>query len=168
MPYTDHFQLADDYVAHLDVVIGAISDPFIKSRYSGFLAVSAVTVYELAIKSVFIEFASHKHKILGSFTSSYFDRINGRIRVQIVRDEYIKKFGEKYVRRFRKGLDKCEKEILRTDGESVTSCYENVITWRNDFAHQGLIPATATYEEVKKAYTFGKQVIHCLATTMHR
>lgn len=168
MSYTDHFRLADDYVAHLDVVIGTISDPFIKSRYSGFLAVSAVTVYELAIKNVFIEFASQKHKILGSFTSGYFQRMNGRIRVQFVRDEYVKKFGEKYVKRIRKGLDKCEKDVLRRDAESVTSCYENIITWRNDFAHEGRIPATATYEEVRKAYTFGKQVIHCLATAMHR
>jgi hypothetical protein len=50
MPYTDHFTLADDYITHLDAVIGGITDPFINSRYTGFLSVSAVTVYELALK----------------------------------------------------------------------------------------------------------------------
>jgi hypothetical protein len=60
MPYVDQFQLADDYLAHLDAVIVQITDPFIKSRYTGFLAVSAVTVYELAIKSIFIDFAHRK------------------------------------------------------------------------------------------------------------
>ena len=54
MTYSDHFQLADDYLAHLDKTMGSISDPFILSRYTGFLAVSAVTVYELGIKTIFI------------------------------------------------------------------------------------------------------------------
>ena len=53
MPYTDHFRLADDLIAHLDTVMGGISDPFISSRYVGFVSIVAVTVYELAIKCVF-------------------------------------------------------------------------------------------------------------------
>jgi hypothetical protein len=166
--YTDHFRLADDYIAHLDVVLGSSSDPFVQSRYTGFLAVSTVTVYELTIKTIFREFAQGKHKVLGNFADAYFDRINGKIRLSTLRGEYIKKFGEKYIKRFDRRLAEKENEILRKDGESVKSSYENIITWRNDFAHGGNIPATPTYEEVKRAYTFGKHVLHCLAGTMNR
>ncbi len=48
MAYHDHFKLADDMISHLDSVIGGITDSFVTSRYVGFVAVAAVTVYELA------------------------------------------------------------------------------------------------------------------------
>jgi hypothetical protein len=46
--------------------------------------------------------------------------------------------------------------------------YGNIITWRNQFAHEGIIPTTATYDEVKKAYHIGKNIIDCLAVAMKR
>ncbi|MHC4454521.1 MAG: HEPN domain-containing protein [Planctomycetota bacterium] len=168
MAYLDHFQLADDYIAHLDTVMVSITDPFITSRYTGFLAVTAVTVYELAIKTIFIDFAMKKHKVLENFTNTYFRRINGRIKTSIVKDEYVSKFGEKYVKRFDKKLKDKEKEILRTEGASVLTSYGNIIEWRNQFAHEGIIPQNATYDEVKKSYNMGKYVINCLAESMKR
>lgn len=168
MPYAQHFQLADDYLNHLDLVINGIADPFIKTRYTGFLAVSSVTVYELAIKDIFIDFGMNKHKVLGSFTSAYFERINGRIKVDVIEKDYVAKFGEKYVKRFKKHLAQREEEILRIEGASMRNAYANLIVWRNDFAHEGRIPANATYEEVKKAYRLGKHVINCLAGCMNR
>jgi hypothetical protein len=166
MPYTDHFTLADDYISHLDAVIGGITDPFIKSRYTGFLSVSAVTVYELALKTIFLEFAQGKHKLLGNFTNVYFARINGRIRLAVIREDYIPKFGDKYLKRFNKKLETRERQILRAERASVKSAYANIITWRNGFAHEGIVPTTATYDEVKRAYNLGKHVIHCLAESM--
>jgi hypothetical protein len=168
MSYEDHFRLADDYISHLDVVIGGIGDPFIKSQYTGFLAVSAVTVYELALKTIFQEFAEGKHKVLATFSNAYFRRINGRIRIDEIKREYTKRFGDKYSTRFNKKLTDRERSILLTQRESIKSSYENIITWRNGFAHEGIIPATATYEEVRKSYACGKHVIHCLAESMKR
>jgi hypothetical protein len=168
MAYSDHFQLADDYIQHLDTMMVSIGDPFIKSRYVGFLAVSAVTVYELAMRTIFIEFAEKKHKVLKTFTSEYFERINGRIKTKIIKEEYVSKYGDKYLRKFDKCLKKKEEEILRSESASVLTAYGNVITWRNQFAHGGVIPSTPTYEEVKKAYHLGKNVIDCLAWAMRR
>jgi hypothetical protein len=168
MSYLDHFQLADDYITHLDTVMDSITDPFIKSRYTGFLAVTAVTVYELAIKNIFIDFAEKKHKVLKNFTTTFFHRINGRIKAPIVKDEYVSKYGEKYVKKFSAKLKEKEREILRAEGASVLTSYGNIIKWRNQFAHEGIIPNTPTYEEVKKSYKVGKYVIHCLNEAMKR
>lgn len=168
MPYSYHFQLADDYIAHLDAVMGSISDPFIKSRYVGFLSVSAVTVYELAIKTIFAEFAEKKHKVLRNFTLAYFERINGRIKTKVIKEDYVAKYGNKYVKQFEKYLKIKETEILRAEGASISAAYGNIVTWRNQFAHEGTVPTTATYEEVKKAYYLGKHIIDCLAAAMRR
>lgn len=166
MPYASHFQLADDIITHLDTVVGGIADPFVQSRYIGFVAISSATVYELAIKDIFCDFSQKKHKILGTFVSSYFDRINGRIKTKILKKDYIPRFGDKYLKRFQKKLDEKEKEYLRTQGISILSAYNNVIEWRNQFAHEGKVPNTVTYTEITRAYRNGKVVIDCLAETM--
>ena len=166
--YYDHFNLADDYINHLDTLMGSISDPFVKSRYTGFVAISAVTVYELAIKTIFLEFAGRKHKVLKNFTSAYFERINGRIKVKVIRDDYISKFGDKYVVKFDRLIKQKEYDVLRSAGASISSSYGNIIEWRNQFAHEGIIPTTPTYDEVKKSYQFGKSIIDCLDEAMKR
>jgi hypothetical protein len=168
MAYTDHYKLADDVIAHLNTIIGGVADPFLVSRYVGFIAVASVTVYELAVKEIFIEFAEKKHKILAEVTRKNFDRINGKIKTSIIRDEYVSSFGDKYVQRFRKKLDLAEKASLRSNGISILSSYGNVVTWRNQFAHEGQIPSNATYNEITKSYQAGKEVIKCLAETMYR
>jgi hypothetical protein len=168
MAYHDHFKLADDMIAHLDTVIHGINDPFIASRYIGFVAVAAVTVYELAIKEIFCSFGEQKHKVLGNFTHSFFDRLNGRIKLDTIRDEYLKRFGEKYLKRFKMKSEKAEKRSLRTQGISILTSYGNIVFWRNEFAHEGKLPTTATYDEVTRSYRAGIEVIICLAETMRR
>lgn len=168
MAYTDHYKLADDMIDHLDTVIVEISDPFIASRYVGFVAITGVTVYELAIKEIFIEFGEKKHRVLGSFTRSYFDRINGRIKLRNLRKEYINRFGEKYVKRFDRKLNAAEKQSLQDNRVSIINSYTNIITWRHQFSHEGTIPATANYQEITNSYKVGKEVIRCLAESMRR
>ena len=168
MSYKHHFKLADDVIVHLDTVVGSIVDPFIQSRYVGFVAIAATTVYELAIKDIFINFGMKKHKVLGTFTHSHFDRINGRIKTRVIKREYIPRFGEKYLKRFKRKLKDAERISLRNDGISILSSYNNVIAWRNEFTHEGKVPSTVTYDEIKKAYEAGKMVLDCLSKTMNR
>ena len=168
MAYSDYFRLADDLIHHLNGVMGGISDPFIQSRYVGFVAVSASTVYELAIKDIFIEFAQRKHKVFGSYASYKFRRLNGRIKTSDLRGNHIRQFGEKYLQRYDKYDLQAEKAHLRSHGRSIRASYDNLIQWRNEFAHEGRIPTTATYAEVTQAYESGKETIHCLARAMTR
>jgi hypothetical protein len=168
MADTDHFKLADDLIVHLNTVVGSIADPFITSRYIGFVAVAAVTVYELAIKEILCSFGEAKHVVLGNFTRAYFDQINGRIKYSVLHERYVSAFGDKYVRRFKNAVDKREKEILRLKRKSVLNSYHNIITWRHQFAHEGQLPTSATYREAVDAYETGKAIIDCLAASMRR
>jgi len=168
MPYIDHFEHADNVVAHLNGIVPTIVDPLLKAKYLGFVSVVAVTVYELAIKTIFIDFAQNKHKVLGHFTQTYFDRINGKIKIKVIKDDYIKRFGNKYQVKFQKNLDTKSTEYFHLHHRDIKTSYSNLITWRNDFAHEGKINATATYNEAVQAYEDGKEVIHCLAASMKR
>lgn len=168
MPYASNFKHADDIIAHLNNVVPQLTDPILRVKYIGFVAVAAVTVYEMAIKSIFIDFAKKKHKVLGSFTEAFFERINGRVKVEHIREDYIIRFGERYLKRFNDKLEQCSNDYLRTHRRDIRSSYSNLITWRNDFAHEGIIKTTATYPDVIEAYEDGKEIIRCLAETMTR
>jgi hypothetical protein len=168
MSYIDHFRHADDVISHLNTVMPTISDPLLKAKYVGFVSVAAVTVFEQAIKEIFNDFAKRKHKLLGNFTESYFSRINGKIKIKVIHDEYISRFGEKYQNKFKKNLKKASDSYLQRNRRDMQNSYVNMITWRNDFAHEGKMNSTTTYAEVVQAYEDGKEVIHCLARTMTR
>jgi len=168
MPYTDHFRLADDYILHLDTLMGGIADPFIQSRYLGFVLISAVTVYELAIKEVFYTFADKKHLVLGEFARAKFSRLNGRIMSDDLTSQHICMFGKKYVTKFNATLKASDDASLRAGNGSVKESYNNVIRWRHAFVHRGSAPTTTNYAEIKQAYTLGKNVIHCLEQSMRR
>src|ERR1017187_9216937 len=128
MPYTDHFKLTDDLIQHLDPILAGLNNPFIESRYTGFLAVSSVTVLELAMKTIFVDFSDAKHKVLSNFCSLYFERINGRIGLKQIRDDYLAKFGSKYQTRFHRALEKLERQELQTTGSSIKASYGNLLT----------------------------------------
>jgi hypothetical protein len=168
MSYSGRFVLIEDYLTHTDSLMASIGDPFIESRYLGFIVTAAVTAYELAIKDIFYDFSDKKHKVLGNFARANFDRINGRIKIQSLRDDHVAMFGDKYVDSFKKKLADKEEEFLRAGRGSVRSSYTNVITWRHGFVHSGAIPSTTNYNEVKRAYSVGKEVVHCVASAMVR
>ena len=168
MRYVVNFQHADDIVAHLNGVVSNLSDPLLSAKYAGFVAVASVTVYEVAIKEIFISFARDKHKVLGVFTENHFNRINGRVALDVVKKDYIKRFGDKYLTRFNQKLDVAMETRLQLHRRDIKSSYANLIIWRNDFAHAGSISANATYAEVVQAYEDGKEVIRCLSETMVR
>ncbi len=168
MTYTVHFRLTDDLISHLDPILATLNDPFIESRYTGFLAVSSVTVLELAMKSIFCDFASAKHKVFGTFCAAYFYRINGRISLEKIKNDYLSKCGARYVQRFRRKLEEMERQHLRVAGASIKASYGNLLTWRNGLAHHGNVPPDASYQEVKRGYGCGKEVMGCLATCLDR
>ncbi|MEI8173669.1 MAG: HEPN domain-containing protein [Deltaproteobacteria bacterium] len=166
MDYKIHFKLADDLIHHLDSVAGGLTDPFIASRYVGFVAVVGTTVYELAIKEIFIEFSWKKHRVLGNFVSRYFDRLNGRIKADQLRNEYLPRFGDSYVKKYKKLESEAENFSLQNHKVSLLSSYNNLIEWRHQFSHGGQIPTTPSYKEVTSAYELGKEIIHCLAKAL--
>ena len=168
MTYSDRFALVEDYLAHVDPLMAAIADPFVEARYTGFIATSAVTAYELAIKDIFYAFADKKHVVLGEVTRARFSRLNGKIKLDDLKKEHIKMFGSKYIERFISKIEIADRDYIRNHGKSPKAAYNNVITWRNQFVHEGTLPNTTNYNEIKDQYMAGKEVVHCLCKSMVR
>ncbi|NDU80276.1 MAG: hypothetical protein G3I11_02850 [Ferrovum sp.] len=169
MAYSDHFLHADEVVTNLNTIIFPNNDidALVKTKYIGFVSVVAVTVYEMAVKDIFIEFARKKHKVLESFTAAYFDRISGRINLKTITDDYISKFGDRYKIRFGQKIEKRKETYLKQNRRDIKVSYQNIITWRNAFVHGGS-SNLPTSTDIIQDYEAGKEVIHILAASMTR
>jgi hypothetical protein len=108
------------------------------------------------------------HFLCGQKTQIIRSILNGRISLRDLKESHVKKFGEKYLNRFEVKLNFRELTDLTTRGISVKSCYGSLIVWRNSFAHEGVLPANASYFEIKRGFDAGKIVLECLAETLVR
>jgi hypothetical protein len=168
MPYASQFAHADAVMAHLAGLLPTLADPQLEQKYVGFASVAAATVYELAVKDIFVDFAKKKHKVFEEFVKGSFGRINGRIKADTVKGEYVARFGTKYETKYAKTLQRKRDEYLRLTRRDFLTAYQNILTWRHNFVHTGQPPTTATFAEVFQAYEDGKNLLHCLAASMTR
>lgn len=166
MAYQDRFIATDNLIAHLSPIVTGITDTAIKSNYAGFLSVSAVTVYELAIKDIFTEFATKNNIVFGNFIEKHFASINGRIKLDDLKGQHIKPFGTKYLDKFEKKLVQRERVVFTTTRKNLRSDYSNLIICRHKYVHAG--NPTLTFQEVLDNYQTGKEIIHSLYEAMQR
>lgn len=166
MSYVDHFRLVDDILPHMDATVKDALDPFIQSRYVGFFAVSVAAVFELAIKQILIEFATQKHETFGDYCSGSLKKLNGKIQLDELGNNYIKLFGSVYLEKFKENIKNEEEKGFIEKRYSIKAAYSQIITWRHAFAHEGKIPEHATFDEAKNGYLSGKLIIAGLAKAM--
>ena len=166
MAYTDRFISTDYLITNLSPYLATVHDAGVLASYAGFLSVSSVTVYELAIKDIFGDFALKKNKVFGHYIEKHLSRINGRIKLDDLKSSQIKTFGAKYLLKFDKSVNIKEATFLISHGRSLKSSYSNLITCRHEFVHQG--NPTLTITEVIDSYNLGKEIIHSLNESMKR
>lgn len=165
MKIEDYFTQTDDIIAYITAHATQIENQLIAQQFVGFLSVAAVTVYELAIKEIFVAFAKKKHFIFGIYVENKLKRINGQIRYENLH-KLAGDFGEDYASTFKDNVTVAEKDSLRNKGRSILSAYNNIIVWRHVFAHKGEINRSATLQEAGIAYQDGKEIIFLLRSSM--
>ena len=72
MTFESRFESADGFLNHTDVIMEGIDDPLIQQKYLGFIAISAVTVYELAIKDIIFRFSDSEAQSFGFVIPVFF------------------------------------------------------------------------------------------------
>ena len=162
------FQNSDRILAQLDQVVANEQDPYIKSQYTGFVAVCAVTAFETNVRNKLVEFCTKKHKVFGHYSESMFDKMNAKVKLQHLRDEYLSRFGTRYLNRFQRKLNAADDASIQRLEGSVKSAYSNLLVWRHAFVHDGELPQNATYEEARAAYELSKQVIDVFFESLTR
>lgn len=168
MAYQSNFVHADEIIVHLGGLRGPSMDPLLESKYVGFVAVGCVTVFEMAIKEILVSFGDKKHQVLGSYIRNRCEKMNGRIQIDTLVQDYIFPFGIKYKNRFIQKVNERTECILQAKRRDIRVSYRNIILWRHAFAHSGDTGGNATWAEVVQAYEDGKEIISCLHQSLVR
>lgn len=141
-------------------------DPLVISSMAGLVAVEAVTAFELAIKDIFEVFSERKHKVFGRFVKTTYSRLNGRIRYQEIKDNMVKSYGEKYLRRFVSKIESKTRIVFMTEHVDLVQTYDTLVLGRHTFVHSGNL--TLTLPEAIRYYSIGKKLLEVLDETMRR
>lgn len=131
-----------------------------RADLAGFLSVAYAAAFEECVKEIVKTFAKRQHILLHRVIEKKFDRINGKIKIEVIRDDYLQQFGEEYSAKFKKIISRIDEEELRKVGASPVSSYANIISWRHAFAHA--LERQTTIDEVQKAYPLAKRIVHAL------
>jgi RiboL-PSP-HEPN len=167
MAFNAHLQKVEELAANVvrnAPAPGVATDSF-RADLAGFLAVAYAAAFEESVKEIFVSFAQQQHTILHKMVLTKFDRINGKIRIEVIKSEYLLPFGEQFRDAFSTELQREEKQMLITEGQSITTCYTDIINWRHAFAHA--LERQTTLEAVQASYSVAKKVVEILHTSLN-
>lgn len=127
-----------------------------RSDLSGLLVVSMAACYENCVKEALVSYCGSHHLIFGTFASNQFAKLNSRINSSDLIG-YTKLFGSQTHDSYKQRLAARRAAILSRTGRDICERYEQILSWRHQYAHAG--QQNTTIEEAYFAHRFAKRVI---------
>lgn len=120
------------------------TDPFMSTKLAGFLVITVVSAVEVKVREI-CENSASKHNIyFGNYVASVMEKTNAKVRWDDL-IEYAARFQSSYKLDLKNRAKVAERRSLKQTQISLKTSYENLLTWRNQFAHQG--HASCTFDE---------------------
>jgi len=104
--------------------------------------------------------------VFGSFVKTTYSRLNGRIKYQEIKDNMVKAYGDKYLRRFVTKMEAKTRFVFMTEHVDLVQTYDTLVLGRHTFVHSGNL--TMTLPEAIRYYSIGKKLVEVLDETMRR
>lgn len=147
-----------------DKVVGNATDPWVKSRFAGLIAVAATTEFELSVKDTFVSFCRTTNPLFGDFVQNKFKNLRGRIKVDGIKDELLKHLGPEYCRTFQASLDELVRVAKERNDPDPVENYNTLIENRHGFVHKGDL--ILSLENVCDYYRNGLLVMEALRDSL--
>lgn len=135
------------------------ANPEFKSLYLGLSVIMAVNSLENRVRDALLYFAMKQHPILYSVVSKEFEKINAKVKVSELKCD-LDLLGKQYKDAFEQKLT-----TIGYDDKAAT-LYGNLITWRHDFVHTGMMSCYPTYEEFLDNFHIGESIITAFEETL--
>lgn len=162
MPRVDldmHFSKIDDLVREIEELVPSNSYRCIEFRadLAGLLVVAMAATYETCVKEILYEHANRQHIAFGEFALRNYDKLNSRIQVKDLK-KYCETFDPNICLRFKMRLASKKQKLLSRAGKNIETAYEQILSWRHDFAHGGI--RQTTIEEATATHRIGKRILY--------
>lgn len=162
MPRPDldiHFKKIDELILEINTLVpsGPYRTVQFRADLAGLLVVAMAATYETCVKEILYEHANKKHSSFGEFALRNYKKLNSRVQVRDLRN-YCDTFNPHIKDRFKLLLSERKSKLLERTGRNIESAYEQILSWRHDFAHAGI--RQTTIEEAANTHRLGKRVIY--------
>lgn len=128
-----------------------------RADLAGLLVVAIAASYESCVKETLTTYAARHHVEFATFTQNQFGKLNSRINMNDLYG-YARTFGNPIHKEFGKRISERKKRISDRTGRDFTKAYEQILSWRHDFAHAGV--RNTTVEEAIKTHAYAKRVLY--------
>lgn len=149
-----------------ELMAGSSVDPFLESHFAALVTVVSVAAFERRIKDIFCDFGASQNSTFGLYVKNDLGRINGRISIKSLKEQYLNKFGKKYIEGFKSELDILKNDALSNGQPNPAEFYDSLISARHNFVHE-LNVKLPKYKEVKEFYLAGVTIISALERTFN-
>ena len=128
-----------------------------RADLAGLLVVAIAASYESCVKETLTSYAARHHVEFETFAQNHFNKLNSRINLNDLYG-YARTFGNPIHRDFGKRIQERKRKILDRTGKDFTKAYEQILSWRHDFAHAGV--RNTTVQEAFLTHGFAKRVLY--------
>lgn len=161
-----HFGRVEKLVAEISQHVPAEAKGVTEFRadLAGLLVVAIAASYEACVKEVLVGYASFHNTAFAQFANNNFEKLSSRVAVSDLH-RYCKLFDDNVSYKFKNLLKAKKKQVDERLGKDITTCYEQILSWRHEFAHAGR--KNTTIEEAIATHTVAKRVIYCFDKAFH-
>lgn len=163
-----HLDKIDDLIAEIETLVppgaGYQAIKF-RADLAGLLVVAVAATYETCVKTVLYSYANGHHAEFGSFAERNYSKLNSKIQVSDLK-RYCSLFSPDIRKRFDKRLSSKKQKILERTGSNIETCYDQILTWRHDFAHAW--NRNSTIEEAARTHMAAKRIIYVFDDSFNR
>lgn len=128
-----------------------------RADLAGLFVVTIAATYESCVKEILVGFASRHHAAFGSYATLKYAKLNSRIGMSDLHG-YTKIFEPAAAVKFKQELKRLKEKVGQRTGKDIEKSYEQILSWRHDFAHAG--KRNTTLEEAAATHTLGKRIIY--------
>lgn len=136
-----------------------------RAHLAGLLVVAMAATYESCVKDILHEHAKQHHAAFGGFTLRNYQKLNSRVQVSDLK-KYCELFDPNICVRFKERLTARKKSLLSRAGKNIETSYEQILTWRHDFAHAGI--RNTTIEEAERTHRAAKRILYIFDDAFNR
>lgn len=127
-----------------------------RADLAGLLVVAIAASYESCVRETIVNYTGRTHRLFGLYAARNYERLNSRIAISDLY-QYTRVFGDNINSNFKRALAARKKDILQRVGTDIIQSYEQILEWRNEFAHTGR--RNTTIEEAMRTHVFAKRVM---------
>lgn len=162
-----HFAKIEELIVEIDDLVPSSSYRSVQFRadLAGLLVVAMAATYESCVKDVLYAYASRQHVAFGDYAQRSYEKLNSRIAVRDLK-KYCEIFDPAICNRFRSRLAERKSLILARAGKNIETSYEQVLSWRHDFAHARI--RNTTIEEAAATHRVGKRILYIFDDAFNR